>query len=164
MKGFVLRMLAAVAVSAWLAFLVSVFPDLSASGTDSAELPVFKNQSAIKVSREYLVDFILSQEIHMPLKRIDFYDHKIFLELDAGGLNRQSAERELVRIICRILEQTANVAEVQVLVHYKSGQSLLVEAKETDLRKIDPGLLKALSDREILQKVFKSTVFSFSLR
>lgn len=161
MKAFFLRILAAVAVSTLLAFLVSVFPYLSANRIDSAgHLPVFKDQSVMKVTRESLVDYILSQEIQMPLQRIDFYDHKIFLELDAGRLAKQATNKELVRIICRILGQTANVDEVQVLVHGRSGESLLVEAKKSDLRKIGPEPLKALSDLEILEKVFKTTVFS----
>lgn len=160
MKAFVLRMLAAVAVSTFLAVLAAIFPTLSANRIDFTEqLPVFKDQSVMKVSRESLVDYILSQEIQMLLQRIDFYDHKIFLELDTGGLAKQTIERELVRIICQILEYTVNVDEVQVLVHEQSGQSLLIEAKKTDLREIGSESLKALSDQEVLEKVFKTTVF-----
>lgn len=160
MKALVLRMLAAVAVSTFLAVLVAIFPDLSAGRIDSAEqLPVFKDQSVMKVTRGSLVDYILSLEIQMLLQRIDFYDHKIFLEMDAGGLAKQTINKELVRIICQMLEQAANVDEVQVLVHAKSGESLLIEAKKNDLRKIGSKLLKALSDQEILEKVFETTVF-----
>ncbi len=161
MKAFVLRMLAAVAASTFLAVLVSILPDLSASRNDLPEhLPVFKDQSTLKVTRERLVDYILSQEIQLSLQHIDYYGHTIFLELDAGGLKKETSDKELVRIICQMLEQTANVDEVQVFVHDKTGESLLVEAKKSDLRKVSPKSMKTLSDQEILGKVFKTTVFT----
>lgn len=135
MEAFVVRILAAVLAATLLAVVVSVLPELSANRNGQGEhLPVFKDESTMKLTRERVVDFILDQEIQMSLKRIDFYNYKVFLELDSAGLAKPAVSKELVRIICRMLEQTENVGEVQVLVHAISGESLLVEAKKSDLQ------------------------------
>ena len=159
MRGFLIRWLSAVLLSTVLAVMTAWVSNLSFTNNLQTE-PVFKERKYHRLTNENLVDYLLSRQIRLPIQQAHLHQHKIYLELSAAQWTKQEMDHELVRVICQILEQTENIDEVHVLVHFKPGESYFVEANKEDLLATRSKSLKALSDQEILEEVFKVTRFS----
>ncbi|KFZ40535.1 MULTISPECIES: hypothetical protein [Thermoactinomyces] len=160
MRSFLVRWFAAVLLSTVLALMISwmcsrtLFPD------NPPTKPVFKEEKVHRLTNENLVDYLVSRQIKLTIQRADLRQQNVYLELTAFRQTKPEMEHEMVRLICPMLEQVENINRVEVLVHFRPGESYFVEAGKEDLPALQKAPMKALSDQEILEGVFEMTRFS----